>query len=97
MAARAIWKGRLLIGDAALAVKMYSAVQERTVHFRLLDRETLTPVHQRIVRKGDGSEVPKDERRKAVARRSGPVERVIPAPPPAREDAPEDDEALAIA
>lgn len=66
MAARAIWKGRLLIGDVGLAVKMYSAVQERTVRFRLLDRETLTPVHQRIVRKSDGSEVPKDEQRKAV-------------------------------
>lgn len=65
MAARAIWKGRLLIGDGGLAVKMYSAAQDRTVHFRLLDRKSLTPVHQRIVRKTDGEEVPKEERRKA--------------------------------
>jgi DNA end-binding protein Ku len=64
--ARAIWKGRLVIGDEALPVKMYSAAQDRTVHFRLLDKKTLSAVHQRIVRKTDGKEVPKEERRKAV-------------------------------
>jgi DNA end-binding protein Ku len=64
--ARAIWKGRLLAGKEELPVKMYSAAQDRTVHFRLLDKKTLSPVHQRIVRKTDGKEVPKDERRKAV-------------------------------
>ena len=61
-----MWKGRLLIGKDELPVKMYSAAQDRTVHFRLLDRDSLSPVHQRIVRKSDGKEVPKDERRKAV-------------------------------
>lgn len=65
--ARAIWKGRLLIGKAELGVKMYAAVQDRTVHFRLLDKESLAPVHQRIVRKTDGKEAAKDERRKALA------------------------------
>jgi DNA end-binding protein Ku len=65
--ARAIWKGRLLIGERELAVKMYSAIQDRTVHFRLLDKESLSPVKQRIVRKTDGKEVQKDERRKAYA------------------------------
>ena len=65
MAARAIWKGRLEIGKVELPVKMYSAVQDRTVHFRLLDKDSLTPVQQRIVRKSDGEEVRKEERRKA--------------------------------
>jgi DNA end-binding protein Ku len=65
--ARAVWKGRLVIGEVRLPVKMYSAVQDRKVHFRLLDKETLTPVHQRIVRKADGKEVPQDEQRKAFA------------------------------
>lgn len=65
--ARAIWKGRLAIGEVRLPVRMYSAVQDRKVHFRLLDKGTLTPVHQRIVRKTDGKEVPRDERRKAFA------------------------------
>jgi DNA end-binding protein Ku len=67
MAARAIWKGCLKLGDEELAVKMYSAVQDRTVHFRLLDKESLSPVQQRIVRKTDGKEVKKDEQRKALA------------------------------
>lgn len=61
-----MWKGRLLIGKEELPVKMYSAAQDRTVHFRLLDKESRSPVHQRIVRKTDGTEVPKEERRKAV-------------------------------
>jgi len=63
--ARAIWKGHLRLGESEVPVKMYSAVQDRKVHFRLLDRESLSPVHQRIVRKTDGSAVDRDERRKA--------------------------------
>lgn len=65
--ARAIWKGQLVIGDERLTVKLYSAVQDRTVHFRLLDKDSLSPVKQRIVRKTDGKEVEKEERRKAFA------------------------------
>jgi len=65
--ARAIWKGRLVLEKLELPVKMYSAVQDRTVHFRLLDKETLTPVHQRIVRKTDGKAVDRKEQRKAFA------------------------------
>jgi DNA end-binding protein Ku len=65
--ARAIWKGRLVVGEYDVAVKMYSAVQDHTVHFRLLDKESLSPVKQRIVRKTDGKEVKKEERRKAFA------------------------------
>jgi len=45
---------------------MYSAVQDRKVHFRLLHAKDLAPVEQRIVRKSDGKEVPKDEQRKAL-------------------------------
>ena len=63
--ARAIWKGRLLIGRQDLAVKMYSAVQDRKVHFRLLHARDLSPIEQRIVRKSDGKEVPKKEQVKA--------------------------------
>jgi len=63
--ARAIWKGHLSIGEHEVPVKLYSAVQDRKVHFRLLHASDLSPVHQRIVRKTDGTEVPKEERRKA--------------------------------
>ncbi len=63
--ARAIWKGRLVFGDEALPVKLYSAVEDRKVRFRLLHAADLTPIEQRIVRKSDGKEVAKEDRRKA--------------------------------
>ena len=63
--ARAIWKGKLLVGRQAVPVKMYSAVQDRKVHFRLLHASDLSPIEQRIVRKTDGKEVPKEEQVKA--------------------------------
>ena len=63
---RAIWKGRLIIGEQQVPVKMYSAVQDRKVHFRLLHAKDLTPVEQRIVRKTDGKEVSPEEQRKAL-------------------------------
>jgi DNA end-binding protein Ku len=63
--ARAIWKGVLDLGRHEVPVKMYSAVQDRKVHFRLLHAEDLEPVQQQIVRKSDGKEVPKEDRRKA--------------------------------
>ena len=61
-----MWKGKLVVGDQEVPVKMYSAARDSTVHFRLLEKETLSPVHQRIVRKTDGKEVAKEDRRKAV-------------------------------
>jgi DNA end-binding protein Ku len=66
MSARAIWKGRLVLGKHEVAVKMYSAVQDQGVHFHLLHEKDLTPVEQRIVRKDNGREVPKEAQRKAM-------------------------------
>ncbi len=63
--ARAIWKGVLEIADLEVPVKMYSAVQDRDVHFRLLGARSRAPIHQKIVRKSDGKEVPSKDRRKA--------------------------------
>ena len=65
MSARAIWKGNLTLGRREVPVKLYSAVQDQTVHFQLLHDKDLTPVEQRIVRKDNGREVPKDAQRKA--------------------------------
>jgi DNA end-binding protein Ku len=65
--ARAIWKGVLDLGRHEVPVKMYSAVQDRKVRFRLLHADDLEPVQQQIVRKSDGKEVAKDDRRKAFA------------------------------
>ena len=63
--ARAIWKGELVLGKTKLAVQLFSAVQDRAIHFRLLHSKDLVPVEQRIVRKSDGKEVAKEDRRKA--------------------------------
>jgi DNA end-binding protein Ku len=63
--ARAIWKGELVLGKSKLPIEMFSAVQDQTVHFRLLHSKDRVPVEQRIVRKSDGKEVPKEDRRKA--------------------------------
>ena len=66
MAARALWKGQLRFSEHTLPVKMYSMVEDRKVHFHLLHAKDLTPVHQRIVRKTDGKEVPPEQQMKAL-------------------------------
>lgn len=49
MGARAIWKASLRFGAAEVPVKLYSAVQDRTVHFRLLDSRRHEPIKQHMV------------------------------------------------
>lgn len=71
MAARAIWKGIIALGDSRVPVKLYSAVEDRRVHFRLLDDENFTPVKQRMVNPRTGEEVPRDEVRKGYETAEG--------------------------
>lgn len=49
MAARAIWKGVIHLGKARVPVKLYSAVKDRSVHFRLLHEKDHAPVRQELV------------------------------------------------
>jgi DNA end-binding protein Ku len=65
VAARAIWKGVVKIGAQKLPVKLYSAVQDRTVHFRLLHKTDKQPVKQKLVSSGTGDVVDYGEVRKA--------------------------------
>lgn len=67
MAARAIWKGQIPIGRQHVGVKFYSAIEDRSVHFRLLHAKDRAPVEQHIVRKDTGEDVPKEEMRKAFS------------------------------
>jgi DNA end-binding protein Ku len=60
MAARAIWKGILKIAANKVPVKLYSAVQDRTVHFHILDASSKQPVKQRMVDPDTDEEVPKE-------------------------------------
>lgn len=71
VSARAIWKGRIVLGKHEVPIKMYSAVEDRAVHFKLLARKGHEPVKQRMVRKDTGSEVPKEDRRKALPLEQG--------------------------
>lgn len=49
MTARAMWKGSIIIGRTELRVKMYSAVQDTGVHFRLLHKTDKEPLKQQMV------------------------------------------------
>ena len=44
MAARAIWKGDLKLNSTKVPVKLYSAVQDQTVRFHILDEKSKTRV-----------------------------------------------------
>jgi len=63
MATRAIWKGILKIGSSAVPVKLYAAVEDRKVHFHVLQGQTKTRVKQRMVRE-TGEEVVREHLRK---------------------------------
>ncbi len=62
--ARAIWKGVIRFGDAEVPVKLYSAVSDERIHFRLLHADDLVPVRQRLVNPRTGREVPRSETRR---------------------------------
>jgi DNA end-binding protein Ku len=49
MAARAIWKGELKVGSTTVPVKLYAAVQDRDVHFHVLQTKTKARVKQQMV------------------------------------------------
>lgn len=61
MAARAIWKGRLNVGSASIPVKLYSAVEDRTVRFHVLDDRHRMRIKQHMVDPDNGEEVSPDE------------------------------------
>lgn len=63
--ARAIWKGVLNIGNLELPVKLYPAVQDRSVHFRLLHAKDHAPVKQELISSDSGETVEYKEVRKA--------------------------------
>jgi DNA end-binding protein Ku len=64
VAARAIWKGTIDLGRSGVPVKLYSAVEDRGVHFHLLEKRTHARVRQHMVNPGSGKEVRSDEIRK---------------------------------
>lgn len=71
MAARAIWKGLLKVGSEKVPVKLYSAVQDQTVHFHILDAGKLQPVKQRMVEPESDQETPYEEIQKGLETEPG--------------------------
>lgn len=65
MAARAIWKANLVFGGVDVPVKLYSAVQDRTVHFRMLDATRREPVRQHMIDPDTGKVVESDRVQRA--------------------------------
>src|SRR5436190_7849385 len=61
MAARAIWKGQLKLGTTKIPVKLYSAVEDKTVRFHILDDKSKARVKQHMVDPDSGEEVPSEE------------------------------------
>lgn len=89
--ARAMWKAVLRTGDEALPVKMYAAVEERRVPFRLLHAADFVRVTQQLVHPESGEVVPSSEVRKGFPVEPGvfvalsPSELEALSPPPSRE------------
>jgi DNA end-binding protein Ku len=73
MPARAIWKGVLRFGEAAVPVKFYSALNDRKVHFRLLHQPDHVPVIQRMVHPRSGKPVPAEEIRSGYETAEGRI------------------------
>ena len=63
--ARAMWKGTIKFGRVEVPVKMYSAVQDQDVHFRMLHKTDKEPVQQQMVNPETGDVVPSERIRKA--------------------------------
>ena len=61
-----MWKGCIEFGSISVPIKLYSAVQEKGVHFRLLDRRSKKPVKQHMIRPDTGDVVEYAETKKAL-------------------------------
>jgi DNA end-binding protein Ku len=64
-----MWKGVIRIGDESIPVKLYSAAQDRDVHFHLLHDKDRVRVKQRLINPETNEEVPS-----AAVRKGYPVE-----------------------
>ena len=64
MAARAMWKADLALGEIKVPVKLYAAVRDTKVHFRLLHAADHAPVKQQMVNPETDEPVPAERSRK---------------------------------
>ena len=78
MPARAIWKGSLVIGSESVPVKLYSAVEDHSIHFHVLEKSTLLRIQQHLVNPQTGEEVPSDQIQKGFRTEPGVYVRLTP-------------------
>ncbi|HLU61399.1 MAG TPA: Ku protein [Gammaproteobacteria bacterium] len=71
MAARAMWKGIIRFGEVRVPVKMYAAIQDRDIHFRLLHRKDQEPVKQVMYNPDTESVVSAEEVERAFINENG--------------------------
>ncbi len=71
MAVRAMWKGVIRFDSVRVPVKLYGAVEDHNVHFRLLHRQDMEPVHQHLVNPETDEVVPFEATRRAYVTESG--------------------------
>ncbi len=64
MAARAMWKGVIELDGVSTPVKLYAAVEDRSVHFNLLHDQDMVRLKQRMVNAATGEPVELAEARK---------------------------------
>ncbi len=77
--ARAIWSGAISFGLVSVPVKMYSAVERKSVQFNQLSRETGARISMRRVDSSTGEEVPYEEIVKGYEVTPGSYVQIAPA------------------
>lgn len=91
MAARAMWKGVVRFGSVKVPVKLYSALEDRNVHFRLLHETDKVPVKQEMVNPETEEALPYSEARRGFVTDEGDLVMLEPQeldslePEPSRE------------
>ena len=75
MSIRAMWKGVIHFDSIKIPVKLYGAIEDRNVHFRLLHRDDLEPVHQLLINPETDEVVPYESTGRAFVTEVG--ERVL--------------------
>jgi len=68
---RSIWNGTIAFGAVAVPIKLYSAVEAKTVHFHEVHLEDGAKIEHRTFCSKEGKEVPRDEVVKGFEVRSG--------------------------
>lgn len=66
MAARAMWKAVLTWNGERLPVKLYSALEDRSMHFNLLEAKKQERVVQKMIDPNSQKEIPREEIRRGL-------------------------------